>query len=171
MAFKTPKPYFDEQLVKEIEEHLELDCLTKIETSTRGVEGIAFTFAVGVYKKSFARPMFQVLSDGHPLRDALSVAPCACYDFHRSWNCPDHPELEWDWNSRTWKKPPRQDVLPPITFSLSELVQANRQTAEPPATFRPLDVHRLLGRSADVTVRLEGFFTEGSVEFLGEGES
>ncbi len=55
----------------------------------------------------FPRTMFQLIENEHSSALQMPVSPCvACYDFSRSWHCPDHPEVPWDgqWG---WLRPGR----------------------------------------------------------------
>ena len=104
MKLRLPK--YDADLVEQIEQYLELDATTAIEvTSTDEEDGLVYTFAFGRALKSNSRPMFQVIEDQAFSGMALGVSPCACYDFHRTWNCPDHHEIPYNTDKKNWERP------------------------------------------------------------------
>lgn len=137
---KIPFPKYDEELVLEIEEHLLQGLNTDIKDemeyhSNSDMAGLKVMFARG-HSGVFQRPMFQVVND-NPVDEeggaagSLGVA-CQCGDFSRSWNCPDHHELEWDWVFRTWKRgdgPEFDDAIPLVRLSTMPQSENQRMTA------------------------------------------
>ena len=106
MAFKIPKPAYDAKLVAAIEEYLDQDYLTETETETeQEAGGLKYTHARGRARKSYPRPMFEIILDTSFSAQPVNVTPCQCDRFDRSWNCPAHPEIEWDTVRRRWKRP------------------------------------------------------------------
>lgn len=99
---KIPKPTYDAKLVAAIEEYLDQDHLTEIEIEQED-HGLKYTYARGRVRKSYPRPMFQIIPDT-PL-SSRPTTPCQCDRFDRSWNCPEHPEIEWDAVQHRWKRP------------------------------------------------------------------
>lgn len=103
---KLRPPKYDADLVEQIEQYLELDATTAIEvTSPPEEDGLVYTFAFGRALKSNSRPMFQVIEDQAFSGMALRVSPCACYDFHRTWNCSLHPEIPYNTDKKNWERP------------------------------------------------------------------
>lgn len=142
---KTPFPKYDEELVLEIEEHLLQGLKTNIQDEMEyhpnsEMAGLKVIFARG-HSGVFQRPMFQVLND-NPVDDnqvgpeesftGMPGVTCQCGDFSRSWNCPDHHELEWDWVFRTWKLgdgPEPVDAIPLVRLSTMPQSENQRMTA------------------------------------------
>lgn len=103
---KLKLPRYDAEVVEAIEEYLDLEESTSIEaTSVNTADGLLYTFAYGRKLKSNPRPMFDVISDGAFSGMHQRVSPCPCYDFHRSWSCPDHHEIPWDAEGRFFRNP------------------------------------------------------------------
>lgn len=67
--------------------------------------GLAHLYAAGRVRKSYPRPMFQVIPDGAFSGGGSSVTPCQCDRFDQSWNCELHPERAWDPERERWKPP------------------------------------------------------------------
>lgn len=90
----------DQLVIEMLEEDTRLDELTRIVLIVEIEEdGLAVLESRGAQNlrfgddEAYVRPMFQVMppsDSGHPV---YYQDPCpACYDFARSWNCPEHPE-------------------------------------------------------------------------------
>lgn len=102
MPFKTPKPVYDKKLVADIEVALNLEYWTEIIYRDKERDGLVTTLARGIENKSYPRPMFQVLDDRNEGLRTHPYQPCPCYEFHRTNQCTEHPELEWDDLSHGW---------------------------------------------------------------------
>ena len=82
------------------------------------------TYAAGARWKRYNRPMFQPL----PLEASSSLPqqtrkPCAaCYDFHRTWACEDHPELAYNAKHKQWKLPPQPTEYDRLTAEYRRLL-------------------------------------------------
>jgi len=107
MAFKIPKPTYDAEVVAEIEAYLDQDYLTEITHVEESPDmGLAHLYAAGRVRKSYPRPMFQVIPDGAFSGGGSSVTPCQCDRFDQSWNCELHPdEVAWDNERKRWRLP------------------------------------------------------------------
>lgn len=106
MAFKTPKPAYDAEVVARIEEYLDQDYLTEIiHTEKVSDDGIQYLYAAGRTKKSYTRPMFQLIWYSAFSGTGPRVTPCQCDRFDQSWACELHPELDWDPERERWKRP------------------------------------------------------------------
>jgi len=93
-------------------EHLEadLDELCEIVgTSRDGAPGVEFNLHRGAWESSnFTRAMFDIILDQAGSGSSRIDDPCAaCYDFTRTWNCPEHrprkmARVKGEW---AWKNP------------------------------------------------------------------
>ena len=109
---KIPQPTYDPDLVAAIEEHLDQDAQTEIMyTEPMGGAGFELTRsrARGANTgRLHTRPIFQIIGDqaGNGRNLGRTPAPCAaCYDFSRTWNCPDHAEVPWNPEKYDWDTP------------------------------------------------------------------
>lgn len=124
---KIPFPKYDPDLIAEIEMFLDQDYLTEItdealagaaedglvNTWARGFGGTSRPGIGGARNPSnYARPMFQVLhADYTGFRAQSPRAECpACYDFSRSWNCPEHREVPYDTELKSFVRPTVQPL-------------------------------------------------------------
>lgn len=106
MAFKIPRPTYDAEVVAKIEEFLDQNYTTEVEyTEKYPDDGIEYTYARGRARKSYPRPMFQIIPRDAFSGSGHSVTPCQCDRFDRSWNCELHPEISWDPKRRRWDRP------------------------------------------------------------------
>ncbi len=131
---KTPFPEYDALRVDAIEEHLDQQYLTEIVAvqSDQDLPGMQVIFARGAMicdrpGGTHFRPMLQIIP-----RDAYSgcpgfVEPCpACDRWDRSWNCPEHPEIEWDTVRGGWKdgpmavRGPAPEPRPAVEYTLQQ---------------------------------------------------
>ncbi len=90
---KTRFPTFDAELVAQIEDHLDMHYLTEITEQILMDESdgdLMIVFANGWTRKSYPRPMFQLIPDAVGRATAPGVPCNLCGDFSRSWSCPDH---------------------------------------------------------------------------------
>lgn len=182
IAWLEAESLADTEIVDTDEVTLETDGVTEI---------ITLEHARGNYeareRRHYPRTMFQLIEDGHSSGSPTSPAsPCPdCYDFSRSWNCPDHPEVPWGGPERGWLRPGRPDrayTSPPaggMVEALGRQVQSyanavnlddrlndfwERQRAAIPET-NPLDeiwrsrLERLNDFSLTLTVRVEDSVT------------
>lgn len=102
--------------------------------------------AYGSEHKSYPRPMFQIIP-----RDAFSgmgpsVQPCpGCYDFARTWACPDHGERHYDTDVKVWRIAHTDNLdcecssCQPVGFSAPEAVTEVYRRIEEATAFAPLD--------------------------------
>ena len=70
-------------------------------------------YSYGREKMSYSRPMFQIIRRDAFSGSRLSVTPCPCDRFEKSWDatrCETHTEVEWDWQRGVWKRPGNEDV-------------------------------------------------------------
>jgi hypothetical protein len=131
---------------------------------------LVFTFAYGRSTKSYARPMFQALSvEAYSSFRNIAGTACPCGDFSRSWNCEEHGELPYDYDTGRWKiSRVREPAVPqgPAT-QLDHLVEQYRLAESP---FRNPQTPSMITESnhaafADLTITVSGAFGEGPFSY------
>lgn len=111
---KIPFPKYEAEVVEEIEAYLDMHYQTEIVQEGEDRLGLKYLLARGFRPagdgrpgtrrmNNYARPMFDVISDGGGLSGAAQpVTPCQCYRFDQSWACSEHPEDRPDgWEARS----------------------------------------------------------------------
>lgn len=193
MAFKIPKPTYDPDLVAAVEEHLCQEYWTEIyQTAGPDDNGLLTHYTNGADTKTYSRPMFQLYKDGASSSFPVNYTPCPdCDDFAYTSNCETHYELGWDskrhdFNIRQLQPEPTVVQSPSQApdglynrivelygrqLNLSDFVHADRY-----AEGSPLDAYRRMltdeeriqdrvARLPDATLRIDGVFNEGTVEW------
>lgn len=179
---KLTMPKYDAELVAAIEEHLDQANTTVIDRELDARDGTVTTFARGRRRKSYPRPMFQVLPDTNGIAFQEHIRPCpACDRWDRSWSCPDHPEVPWDTKLGCFVRPEpgARPARGSAHFTLvvndeaGPRLRAASEWAHSPAPWEPAPDRRridaLLGLLEDTTVTFTGFFGEGEVSYEIEG--
>jgi hypothetical protein len=135
MPFKIPRPVYDAEVVAAIEEHLDQERLTAIESAANlghADDGLKVLFAVGGETRTYNRPMLQVLPTEAFSCSRLPARPCPdCDDWARSWKCEEHHELPYDTEAKAWIRPEREAPVIPVGPALRGLVEGIRIAPEP----------------------------------------
>ena len=173
MAFKTPKPAYDAEVVAKIEGYLDQDYLTEIvQEEEHPDDGIQYLYAKGRDKKSYPRPMFEIISNAAFSGTGPSVTPCQCDRFDQSWNCPEHPEVDWDDERKCWKRPP-QGLIDSYRRSMELSPDGSLRFAprpvEPPLTIRDSDHSYEATVLRDNRSMQEAVLNQARAEALGSG--
>jgi hypothetical protein len=110
---RIPRPTYDAELVEAIEEHLNQEQLTSPSHADYIGGGLKVTHYLGEDTKLYARPIIQIMNDNGAALTTTTTTyrrPCPhCYDFSRTWKCPDHHELPWNTETGTWAIPHQAD--------------------------------------------------------------
>lgn len=121
---RIPFPKYEAEVVAEIEAYLDMDYQTEItHEEEHEALGVKYTWARGHNpngrpdlvtrnENNYARPMFQLITQGAFSGGGPSVTPCmACDRFDRSWACTEHTEIPWDSEKRRWIRPGRENEV------------------------------------------------------------
>lgn len=139
---RIPFPKYEAEVVAEIEAYLDMDYQTEItHEEEHEALGVKYTWARGHNpngrpdlvtrnENNYARPMFQLITQGAFSGGGPSVTPCmACDRFDRSWACSEHTEVPWDSEKRRWIRPGRE-VQPEGYAPPLGLIEAYRRAQE-----------------------------------------
>lgn len=128
---------------------------------------------------AYARPMIQIIPNEASSSSRQSVHPCSCDDFTRSWDavrCPDHHELRWDTERRTWSWPNgASPALEEVTIYASPTLaqradNLNEALRRHPAACRCLScLNRQRGRGPRPN-NAEPFIAAYAISDTGEGQ-